>query len=156
MRLRTILSLIVGIIVLIPVIFFSSTVISNITMYKIPLFGPDHSGPYPAPLDSYPANNTNIAADDPVRHTLISEDQAWGDTWPFLRDKMGFTIFLPIERRNYGLSHIVDDKGAEYDVWEFYVAQQEYRISSGFSYYDGGVIYIDAHDGHILWIDALL
>jgi hypothetical protein len=156
MNLHWIKYLIVGVI-LTGIIILSAIALFNAIVYKIPVFGPDKPSTFPE-LNTYsrPIQFTDIAIDDPVRKNLLTEDQAWEYTWAFLHDRIGFKIFLPMEKRTAGLRQIVDDKGNQYLVWDFYARQGERPFFLYQKFILGGNIYIDAHDGHVLWYYAFL
>lgn len=142
--------------VLIILIIFSSIGIYNMNMSKIPIIGPDILNPYPKLLNTYslPANYTSIALDDPVRENLLTEDQAWGYAWGFLRDRDNFKIFLPFEKYSPGLQRITDDSGNNYLVWVFGARQNSYPFFQDETH--GGMIIVDAQNGTILWYDPFL
>ena len=155
MNLRWIKYLVAGII-LTGIIILPAIALFNAVVYKIPVFGPDKPTTLPElNTKSRLINDTNIAIDDPMRKNLLSEDQAWEYTWAFLHDRVGFKIFLPMEKRNGVLNKIVDDKGNQYLVWDFYARQRERPILIYEQFILGGVIIIDAHDGHVLWYAAI-
>jgi hypothetical protein len=138
------------------IIILPAIALFNVVVYKVPIFRPDKPTTLPElNTKSRPVNSTDIAIDDPIRKNLLTEDQAWEYTWAFLHDRVGFKIFLPMEKRSAGLRQIIDDKGNQYLVWDFYVKQVErpYLVYPQFSL--GGVISIDAHDGHVLWYGAI-
>jgi hypothetical protein len=77
MDLRWIKYIIAGILLTV-IIIFSAIAIYNIIFFKIPVSGT----PIPMALPelntvSRPVNFTDIASDDPVRQTLLTEDHAW-------------------------------------------------------------------------------
>ena len=140
-----------GIIILPAIAFF------NVVVYKIPVFGPDKPTTLPElNTKSRPIQFTAVAIDDPVRKNLLTEDQAWEYAWAFLHDRVGFKIFLPMEKRNGILNKIVDDKGNQYLAWDFFIKQKECPFLIYEQFNLGGNIYIDAHDGHVLWYYAFL
>jgi len=155
MNLRWIKYLIAGII-LTGIIILPAIALFNAVVYNVPIFGPDKPTTLPElNTKSRPHQFTNIAIDDPIRKDLLTEDQAWEYTWAFLHDRVGFKIFLPMEKRNGVLNKIVDDKGNQYLVWDFYARQRERPILIYEQFILGGVIIIDAHDGHVLWYAAI-
>jgi hypothetical protein len=99
-------------------------------------------------------NGTGIATDDLVRKDLLTEDQTWEYTWAFLHDRVGFKIFLPIYKHSAGLHKVIDDKGNQYLTWVFSVDQEKRPFLVFEDYLLGGVIYVDAYDGHVLWYAA--
>jgi hypothetical protein len=139
------------------IIILPSIALFNSIVYKIPVFGPDKPSTFPE-LNTYsrPIQFTDIAIDDPVQKDLLTEDQAWEYTWAFLHDRVGFKIFLPMEKDTAGLRQIVDDKGNQYLTWVFFVEQEKRPFLVYNEYLLGGVIFIDAHDGHVLWYSAFL
>lgn len=154
MELRWIKYLIAGVI-LTGVIIFSAIALYNVVVCKIPVFGPDASTALPElNTISRPVHFTEIATDDPVRENLLTEDQAWASAWAYLHDRIGFTIFLPMEKKSGGLQQVIDDKGNQYLVWSFSVTQYERPFLIYVQMILGGVIFIDAHDGHVLWYAA--
>jgi len=154
MELRWIKYLIAGVI-LTGIIIFSAFALYNVVVFKIPVFGPYASTALPElNTISRPVHFTEIAIDDPVRKDLLTEDQAWASTWAFLHDRVGFTIFLPMEKKSGGLQQIIDDKGNQYLVWSFSVTQYERPFLIYVQMILGGVIIIDAQDGHVLWYAA--
>jgi len=155
MKLHWIKYLIVGVI-LTGIIILPAIALFNVMVYNIPVFGPDKPTTLPElNTKSRLVNGTGIAIDDPVRKNLLTEDQAWEYTWAFLHDRVGFKIFLPMEKRNGILKRIVDDKGNEYLTWIFSVEQGKRPFLVYKEYTLGGVIYVDAHDGHVLWYAAI-
>jgi hypothetical protein len=155
MQLHRIKYLIAGIL-LTGLIIFSAISIYNIVAYKTPVFGPEIPNPYPEFLNTYslPNHSTNITADDPVREKLLTEDQAWGYTWVFLRDQDNLKIFLPFEKYSTGLQQVIDDNGNKYLVWVFGVKQNSYPFFQDETH--GGMIIVDAYNGHVLWFDPFL
>jgi hypothetical protein len=155
MKLHGIKYLIVGML-LVTLIVFSAMGIYNVIIYKIPVIGPEIPNPYPKLLNTYslPANYTSIALDDPVRETLLTEDQAWGYTWKFLQQEDNFKIFLPMEKSSGFLKQITDGKGNKYQVWAIYVRQNSFKFLQDET--RGGTLYVDAHDGRVLWYDPFL
>ncbi len=156
MNLRWIKYLIIGLI-LAGVIILAGVALFNVVVNKIPIFGSDKPTALPQlNTKSRPVNFTEIAIDDPVREKLLTEDQAWEYTWAYLHDRIGFTIFLPMEKRPAGLRQAIDDKGDQYLVWNFYVVQGKRPFLIYQQYTLGGDVIIDAHDGHVLWYCAVL
>ena len=155
MKLHWIKYLIVGII-LTGIIILPAIALFNVVVYKIPFLGPEKPTTLPElNTKSRLVNDTKIAIDDPVRDDLLTEDQAWEYTWAFLHDRVGFKIFLPMEKSTAGLRQIVDDKGNKYLAWDFYARQGERPFLVYEEFILGGVIFIDAYDGHVLWYAAI-
>jgi hypothetical protein len=154
MKLHWIKYLVAGII-LTAIIILPAIAFFNVVVYKIPVFGPDKPMTLPElNTKSRPVNDIEIAIDDPVRKNLLSEDQAWEYTWAFLHDRIGFEIFLPMYKHSAGLHKIIDDKDNLYLTWDFSVEQGKRPFLVYQEYTLGGVIYVDAHDGHVLWYAA--
>jgi hypothetical protein len=138
------------------IIILPAIALFNVVVYNVPVFGPDKPTTLPElNTISRPNQFSTIAIDDPVRKDLLTEDQAWEYTWAFLHDRVGFKIFLPMEKRNGVLNKIVDDKGNQYLVWDFYARQGKRPFLVYQEFILGGVIIIDAHDGHVLWYAAI-
>jgi hypothetical protein len=134
------------------VLMISAIGIYNMVIYKIPLSGQQIQTTLPElNTVSRPVNVTTIAPDDPIREQLFTEDEAWDHAWAFLHDRIGFSVFLPIEKQSNGLHQVTDDLGNQYVAWEFSVMQKErpFIIFSRFT--RGGEIFIDARDGHVIW-----
>jgi hypothetical protein len=92
------------------IIILPAIALFNVVVYKVPIFRPDKPTTLPElNTKSRPVNSTDIAIDDPIRKNLLTEDQAWEYTWAFLHDRVGFKIFLPMEKRSAGLRQIIDD-----------------------------------------------
>ena len=155
MKLHWIKYLIVGVI-LTGIIILPAIALFNVVVYNVPVFGPDKPTTLPElNTKSRLINDTEIAIDDPMRKNLLSEDQAWEYTWAFLHDRIGFEIFLPMYKHSAGLHKVIDDKGNQYLVWVFSVEQGKRPFLLYKEYILGGVIYVDAHDGHVLWYAAI-
>ncbi len=154
MKLRWIKFLTAGLL-LIYLLIFSAITIYNMVAYQIPVFGPDKPTTLPElNAKSRLVNDTNIAIDDPMRKNLLTEEQAWEYTWAFLHDRVGFKIFLPMYKHSAGLHRVIDDKGNQYLTWVFSVEQEKRPYLVFKEYTLGGVIYVDANDGHVLWYAA--
>ena len=154
MKLQWIKYLVAGII-LAGIIILPAIALFNVVVYKIPVFGPDKPTTLPElNTISRPIQFTDIAIDDPARKNLLTEDQAWEYTWAFLHDQVGFRIFLPMYKHSAGLHKVIDDKGNQYLTWVFSVEQGKRPFLVYKEYTLGGVIYVDAHDGHVLWYAA--
>jgi len=156
MKLHWIKYLIVGVI-LTGIIILPAIALFNVVVYNVPVFGPDKPTTLPElNTISRPIQFTAIAIDDPLRSNLLTEDQAWEYTWAFLHDQVGFRIFLPMDKHNGGLHKVIDDKGNQYLTWDFSVEQGKRPFLIYQDYTLGGIIFIDAHDGHVLWYSAIL
>jgi hypothetical protein len=154
MKLHWIKYLIVGVI-LTGIIILPAIALFNVVVYNVPVFGPDKPTTLPElNTISRPIQFSTVAIDDPVRKNLLTEDQAWECTWAFLHDRIGFKIFLPMYKHSAGLHKVIDDKGNQYLTWVFSVDQEKRPFLVYKEYLLGGVIFIDAHDGHVLWYAA--
>jgi hypothetical protein len=139
------------------IIILCAIALFNVIVYKVPVFGPDKPTTLPElNTKSRLVNDTEIAIDDPMRKNLLSEDQAWEYTWAFLHDRIGFEIFLPMYKHSAGLHKVIDDKDNQYLTWVFSVEQGKRPFLVYKEYTLGGVIYVDAYDGHMLWYAAFL
>jgi hypothetical protein len=151
MKLSWIKFLIAGVVLAI-VIIFSSIVLFNIVINKIPLPGFEKSIPI-EPISGFNSSLhylDQVAPHDPVRKDLLTEDQAWGYAWPFFHNKNGITLFLPMEKRSLGLHKLIDSENNQYLVWAFDVMQNDYRVYFITGCTHGGTIDIDANTGKIL------
>ncbi len=156
MKLHWIKYLVAGIL-LTGIIILPAIALFNAVVYNVPVFGPDKPTTLPElNTKSRLVNSTAIAIDDPLRSNLLTEDQAWEYTWAFLHDQVGFRIFLPMDKHNGGLHKVIDDKGNQYLTWDFSVEQGKRPFLIYQDYTLGGIIFIDAHDGHVLWYSAIL
>lgn len=139
------------------IILFSAIAIFNVLAYKIPIFDSQKTTTLPQlNTVSRPVFFTDIAADDPVRDTLLTEDDAWAYTWAYLHDRIGFSVFLPMEKRCMGLYLVTDDHDNQYYVWEFSVKQQERPLLIFPRFTLGGEVFIDAQDGRVLWYASFI
>ena len=137
------------------IIILPAIALFNAVVYNVPVFGPDKPTTLPElNTKSRPNQFSTIAIDDPVRKDLLTEDQAWEYTWAFLHDRVGFKIFLPMYKHSAGLHKVIDDKGNQYLTWDFSVEQGKRPFLVYKEYTLGGVISVDAHDGHVLWYAA--
>jgi hypothetical protein len=151
MNLRWIKFLIIGVI-LTGILLLLAIALFNVVVNKVPVFGPDKPTMLPElNTKSRPNQFSTIAIDDPVRKDLLSEDQAWEYTWAFLHDRVGFKIYLPMYKHSAGLHKVIDDQGNQYLTWVFSVDQEKRPFLVYKEYTLGGVISVDAHDGHVLW-----
>jgi hypothetical protein len=151
MNLRWIKFLIIGVI-LTGILLLLAIALFNVVVNKVPVFGPDKPTMLPElNTKSRPNQFSTIAIDDPVRKDLLSEDQAWEYTWAFLHDSVGFKIYLPMYKHSAGLHKVIDDQGNQYLTWVFSVDQEKRPFLVYKEYTLGGVISVDAHDGHVLW-----
>lgn len=142
-------------IILAGIMILPAIALFNVVVYNVPVFGPDQPTTLPElNAKSRLVNGTAITIDDPVRKDLLTEDQVWEYTWAFLHDRVGFKIFLPIYKQSAGLRKVIDDKGNQYLTWVFSVDQGKRPFLVYKEYTLGGVIYVDAHDGHVLWYAA--
>lgn len=151
MKLSWIKYLVVGLI-LAGIIIFSSIVIFNIVINKIPLPGQEKQLPYePISGFNYSLKYSNkVPANDPERDYLLTEDQAWEYAWSFYHNKQGMTLFLPLEKRSVGLHRFTDQQNNQYTVWAFNVIQNDHRVYFFTGCNKGGIINIDAYTGNIL------
>jgi hypothetical protein len=151
MKLSWIKYLIVGVI-LVVIIFFSSIVIFNVVINKIPLPGMERQLLY-EPISGFNYSLTylnNVSANDHERSFLLSEDQAWEYAWSFYHNKKGMTLFLPLEKRSLGLHRLTDQQNHQYTVWGFNVIQNDHSVFFITGCTKGGIIDIDAYSGNIL------
>lgn len=144
-------------ILLITIVLFSAIAVYNVFVYKIPVFDLQKSTALPElNAVSRPVTFTDIAADDPVRSTLLTDDEAWAYSWAFLHDKIGFSVFMPMEKRGLGLYQVTDDHDNQYYVWGFSVKQQERPLLIFPRFTLGGEVFIDAQDGQVLWYASFI
>lgn len=147
----------VALVVLAGIILFSSIVIFNIVINKIPLPGFERQLP-PEPTSGFNYSlkySSKVTADDPVRNSLLTENQAWDYAWSFYHNKQGMTILLPLEKRSLGLFRFTDQQNNQYTVWTFNVIQNDHRIYFYTGLNTGGIISIDAYTGNILSFDEV-
>ncbi len=157
MKSRWIIYLLAGVLIA-GLLIFSTYVMYNVVVYKVPVLGPKIPNPYPSPLNHYqlvPVNHTGISADDPIRKDLLTENEAWEYAWVISQQHCKYKIFLPLEEKTpKGLSRVTDNKGNSYVTWEFYLRQNEFPFLQSYTHSD--TIYVDAHDGRVLWCEPVI
>jgi hypothetical protein len=154
MNIRSIKFLTAGIVIVVFLIF-SGIGVYNIIINQTPVFGLEaNATPSEMNRDNPLRNISEIAVDDPVRDTILAEDKAWGYSWVYLQDHDNFKIYLPLKKESLGLRRITDKKENRYLVWVFGAEQPGFPVMQRYS--RGGIVFIDAHDGRVIWYDQFL